>query len=732
MQHPEVQVVLFHHPSINNDQQVLMQLLQTSKELSSVVTQQCSAQLAAVLCTEDQQQVLSFAHHWLPKHAGLLRSLHMHLRDHSSASMYDGGAGKWSTTVQAVAAALQYCTWKRTQDVRLQSLSLVGCPAGPLLLQLPVKHLTRLCAAVDFTNPDSARHVARLKALRSLDLSRSEPYRDSSVNALAPLQRLVHLTELHIGRTYTKQLKLPPALQQLHVVVDINCASQQLQQLAGWLQQHGSVVRSLKLVNVQRREWWDPVWEDRLAEVAAAFGGAPAAAAGEEGAERSQPAAQAAAAVTGQTVKQLQLAHLSVEGHSALGLALQQLPATGSLTSLECRADFGRAAAQLAALARHTGLRSLQLWGTMYSELGGSGAADCQADDVLAPLAALRQLTLLKLGTVRPAQLSHLPMNLLQLEASLFAGEEEDDDDGEAAGDAEGQQAVLQMGHLTALTSLVDCLGDDSGEHGDGVRSHPMGQRDVFPPNLQQLEVSGICHSVVPLLPLQQLQQARLCFAERPPAGPELARLTSLGALTELRLAYCTAGSYDAAAADAWAALPLRSLKLMSWAAPHASNKPPVLPAEVVGRLPALTQLTCLEVGVPMLCGCLGVHLQATPGQLAAALAPLTGLHELHLSGFACMAADDDAAAAAGGSALPTRSSRLGSAGSRRVAQHGVAGVEALMDALAGLKRMRQMHVELPLAMSRRDASRAARAAQRMPSWVAEAWVWEEGLQVKV
>jgi hypothetical protein len=403
MQHPEVQVVLFRHPSVSSDQQVLLPLLQTSKELAAAATQQCSGQLAAVLCTDHLHQLLSFARHWLPKHAGLLRRLDVQLLDHSKIHVYDGGAGKWSAAVQEVAEALQQCTWQRSQDVQLQSLSLSGCPPGQLLLHLPAKHFTRLCAAVDCECADSARHVARLKELHSVDLGGGHPRRDSSVNALAPLQRLVHLTELHLGCTDVKQLnKLPPALQQLHVVVNIDCASCVLEEFSGWLQQHGSVVRSLQLVNVQRKAYWDPVWEDRLAEMAASFPGGTAAAGAraEGGAEATQPSASGSAAATA-VDKQMQLAHLCVEGEQALGLALQHLPATGSLTSLECRADFGRAAQQLAAVARHTSLRRLQLWGTVYSEQGGSGAADAQGDGVLAPLAGLGQLTRLKLGTVR-------------------------------------------------------------------------------------------------------------------------------------------------------------------------------------------------------------------------------------------------------------------------------------------------------------------------------------------
>jgi hypothetical protein len=726
MQHPEVQMVLLHHPSISKDQQVLLQLLQTSKDLAAAAKQQCSGQLPAALCTDHPHHVLWFAHRWLPKHAGLLQSLELQLEDHSDIRAYDGGTAKWSAAVEEVAEALKLCARQRLQNVTLQSLTLSGCPPGPLLLHLPAEHLTRLCAAVDFSSADSARHVARLTELRILDMSGGEPYKDSSDGALAPLCRLQHLTELHIGCTYTRQLKVPPALQQLHMTIDINCHSGQLVELASWLQQHGSVVRSLSLENVQRKPYWDPVWEEKLAEMTAGVGpgfGSMAAAGTAEG-------GAADAAAPGPTAAQVQLAHLHVEGHTALGLALQHLPASGSLTSLECRADFGRAAQQLSAVLRHTALRRLQLWGTVYSGAGGDGAADCFDDDVLSPLTGLTQLTQLRLGTVRAAQLSHLPVQLAELRASLFGGSEEDAEEEQP----EPQQDVLQIGHLTALTSLIDCDAYESGEYGDEcLRSHPLGPLDVLPPALQQLQWQGNCHSVTPLLPLQRLRQLELYFDEEPPPGPQLVQMSSMAQLTELRLVYSCADTYDAAAADAWAVLPLRRLKLIHWAASHASNKPPVVAGDVVGRLSALTQLTCLEVGIRMLFGSLGAAMHATPGQLAAALAPLTGLQQLELTGFGKLAADLGTAAAAGASSRPTRANKAGRGGSAQVAaQHGAAGVVALLDAVAGLKRMQQMRVELPLAMGKHDAASSAAAAKRMPSWVAEARVWEEGLLLKV
>lgn len=62
----------------------------------------------------------------------------------------------------------------------------------------------------------------------------------------------------------------------------------------------------------------------------------------------------------------------------------------------------------------------LQLCGATCSVLGGSGAADCQACDMMAPLAGLGQLTQLRLGTLRPAYLAQLPVQLLELHAACF------------------------------------------------------------------------------------------------------------------------------------------------------------------------------------------------------------------------------------------------------------------------------------------------------------------------
>ncbi|WIA14972.1 hypothetical protein OEZ85_001681 [Tetradesmus obliquus] len=156
-----------------------------------------------------------------------------------------------------------------------------------------------------------------------------------------------------------------------------------------------------------------------------------------------------------------------------------------------------------------------------------------------------------------------------------------------------------------------------------------------------------------------------------------------------------------------------------------------VTPRAVVGRLSALTQLTCLVLGVVMLGGTASVHLLATVGQLAAALAPLTALQELCIKGFVSVAAD--AGAAAGKPKSRSKAgSTTGSAGGGVVAQHGADGVVALLQALAGLSRLHAVHVELPVAMTQQDASRAATAAQGMPGWVSEARVWEGDLQTAI
>jgi hypothetical protein len=224
---------------------------------------------------------------------------------------------------------------------------------------------------------------------------------------------------------------------------------------------------------------------------------------------------------------------------------------------------------------------------------------------------------------------------------------------------------------------------------------------------------------VAPLLALQQLQQLQLSFDDQTPSGAQLTQLTGLSALTELQLVYSSTCGYDAAAADAWAVLPLCSLKFMNWAAPHISGKAPMLRHEVVGRLHTLTQLTCLEVGVPVLCDYPGVNVLASPMKLAAALAPLTGLQQLQLIGCGCLLPDG-----------PTERSRRAS--SILTSYHHVWGVQALLDALAGLKRMRHMLVDLPLAMLNRHACQANKAAKRMPSWVARARVHGQGLLVEV
>jgi hypothetical protein len=52
---------------------------------------------------------------------------------------------------------------------------------------------------------------------------------------------------------------LPPKLQQLHVAVNLCSNSQQLLQLAGWLQQHAGIVTALELHGGPDK-WRDPVW----------------------------------------------------------------------------------------------------------------------------------------------------------------------------------------------------------------------------------------------------------------------------------------------------------------------------------------------------------------------------------------------------------------------------------------------------------------------------------------
>lgn len=72
-------------------------------------------------------------------------------------------------------------------------------------------------------------------------------------HVLSPITRIQQLTELRVGIVRPSHLlavQLPPLLQQLDVTVELAGKHTALLELAGWLRQHGRIVRHLGLVNL--------------------------------------------------------------------------------------------------------------------------------------------------------------------------------------------------------------------------------------------------------------------------------------------------------------------------------------------------------------------------------------------------------------------------------------------------------------------------------------------------
>jgi hypothetical protein len=264
---PGATTPLLKHPSISKDQRVLLLLQQTSKQLQTAVAEHCTAQLPAVLQTQEVQQAAAFCS-WLHKHSCLLQSLHVHLISSARTS----GSTNWCLAVAALAAALQDAA--AAGALQLQHFTLRGSPASSALLQaLSAAQLTQLSLDVEFdlssyssshqhsTHTSSSNNSSRgphpvlqeltaLTALRCLRITGKGPTAaaDENDQVLALLASLQQLTHLSIGLTRPEQLpQLPPKLQQLHIAVDLGCHTHRVVELAQWLKQHRSRVVSLQL-----------------------------------------------------------------------------------------------------------------------------------------------------------------------------------------------------------------------------------------------------------------------------------------------------------------------------------------------------------------------------------------------------------------------------------------------------------------------------------------------------
>lgn len=269
MQDSKVQAALLRHPAVIQDQQVVLALLLTSKQLLAIVAKQCAGQVPAMLQAQHLKPVLCFTKHWLPKHGGLLRELNVQLGESSSWIYYEKW---WSAALVALDTAFM-----QQQDLQLQAFCLRGAPADYILQHLPATCLTRLRASLDFRRASSSNTIAalsRLTGLCSLDLTDSRGAAAAGHSALVPIAALQQLTELGIGTLTAEQLQLlqlGPVLRHLDVAVDLLGAPQSLEQLAGWLEQHGRVLRRLALTNMKGHSKCTQRWSAAMHHFVAAL-----------------------------------------------------------------------------------------------------------------------------------------------------------------------------------------------------------------------------------------------------------------------------------------------------------------------------------------------------------------------------------------------------------------------------------------------------------------------------
>jgi hypothetical protein len=284
MSDPQLHTPLLGHPSIAQNWQVVAKLLQTSKELQAAAATVWVGQQQVVLHTGQVQQAESFAQ-WLGKYAGLLHSVDLHV----ISSIKHGGTRDWEATTAVLAGALQDAA---EQDIlqALRCFSDKGSAANAGVLQaLKAAQLTQLAVELHIDDYPAIDAVTALTSLCSLDLKVLPAgwcHRSDLVsighkipvipekNALAPLAALPQLTQLHIGPVFPGQLQqLPPALQQLHVTVNLGYRHRQLLQFAGWVRQYGSLIRTLELIKCRHVHSYSTVvdWQAAADALAAAF-----------------------------------------------------------------------------------------------------------------------------------------------------------------------------------------------------------------------------------------------------------------------------------------------------------------------------------------------------------------------------------------------------------------------------------------------------------------------------
>uniref|UniRef100_A0A383WQG5 Uncharacterized protein n=1 Tax=Tetradesmus obliquus TaxID=3088 RepID=A0A383WQG5_TETOB len=452
----EVQAALLSHELVRQDQDVLLKLLQSCKELHPEVAHQCAGQMTAVLRPHRAEHAVAFAT-WLQRHAGLLQVLKLQL---------PGKRAEDVNAKQAVYALVGAMFEQQKQLQGLQRFYLTSSYwAAGILLQLPT-------------------------SLKVLDLTGMDAASYKRVLALAPITRLQQLTEQRIGRVRPYQLasmKLPPLLHQLDVRVELGLQHSALLGLADWLRLHGRKVRYLRLdglgVDAKLAANIDSeiiLWGTAMEAVAQGLKSAEEQLAVLASASPSKPTANQTAKATAARLHNTDAAPQSSWKMQALdchlicasrqiplpGLLLRQLPAA-SLMRLVCGLDF-HTPEHLAALCSLTALRYLVVQPQQSVNAGPRGLLGCSSN-VLGPMSSLQQLTVLKLGYVSVQQLAHLKLPQLQRLVAYArraacghtAEQQQQQQPPASIEQASARPLQLQLGHLTSLTHLErsGCFG---------------------------------------------------------------------------------------------------------------------------------------------------------------------------------------------------------------------------------------------------------------------------------
>jgi hypothetical protein len=216
----QLQTPILRHPSISQDQQAVVRLQQTSKQLQVAMAWLLRGQLPVALHTSQLQQVKLLAQ-WLRKHAGLVKSLDVcYMGPGSDYETHPNPAAAVARVLESAMAAA--ATAAAPGSLQLQSLSIDVAVEPTLLQHLPAARLTQLDITTSLCREADVAAISRLTSLQELRLTSI----GLVLERLDMMQQLAaglqQLTQLYIGPLQPGQLQhLPPKLQQLHAVVSI-------------------------------------------------------------------------------------------------------------------------------------------------------------------------------------------------------------------------------------------------------------------------------------------------------------------------------------------------------------------------------------------------------------------------------------------------------------------------------------------------------------------------------